>query len=1780
MRISCKRKQWCASPVSKVPRSHVLEKEAHEIDLQKRGKIRLKVRPLPQGADGGEQYDLNSERKRPKTEQGAKAVVNQEAHSAENVQLMGSRFPDEKNKGPPQSSVIVLQNLPENASNEMLNLLVENFTGLSEGPNNFSLEILSERNAVVVTFKTDVDITEFIKRCSQKVWSKGQNIVAQQLEITTSVKVENLPSHISEDLLKLYFENPKNGCGNVIAIEMTPEDNIAVVSFENSEVLDTILAKTHTIDKTQIHIYPYYQSLGSALYGNKRPVVKMPDPFTFDIDPFILKFIKNDRQRIAEINDKMSVHHCKTTLPESDLSNSIRISPAFSRQEKSLEKLVKNWKKEAAGNLTGILLKYKTIENHVSQQIWEIIRGDLDQCLNQNVAVIPDISKGKVIVTGESDSVDTLQQAFQTVKDSVTQKLERERQSVTETVDCNPVYGNLLQSTDLEKNLSTLFPNLSMKFNSTASQIMLHGLSVDVYAAKSKILERIMQMKRKEIDMSPHLINFLRRLDNREVSCCLFISKGISAVYDIKDNCVQLVGDTDHSLLSAERQIKKDLYLECIEIEDRNVIQMREWAQLKERLDMKLNSSGKQVEMNEISQDGHMRIVISGYSDAVGEVFEMLSDFVKKNTIIQKHIQLKSGGVLQFLMEVMKIDVFKAPPKGVEIKVNNTSNSVIVSGAQENIYEVEKLIFNAASKVINSVFKINKPGTKKIFKEKEDIYVTSVKFKFNCLVKIIEPGVLGDNGEFSQGSCKAQLPGGPLVTVYRGDLCKNQVDVVVNAANEDLKHIGGLAAALLKAAGTLLQDECNRIVNKHGPLLPGDAVITNAGNLPCSKVIHAVGPRWAATDADTAKKRLRKAVLQSLFLAESHNLRTIAIPAISSGIFGFPLPLCAEVIVRSIGEHCGNSPGGSKLKEIHLVSHDEQTVQAVSVAVQKILGEFSLRTPTQPERVNIGSRIKNRSMNCLHKAQTKEGLNVIVERGNIQDVTADVIVNVVGMDFNLRSGAVSQALLQKAGPKLQELLLNENPSKKNPNGRIYVTEGCNLDCQQVFHVVAPLWDNGKGDAEMLLRSIIKDCLRNTEAMRLNSIAFPAIGTGKLSFPKNLVAAFMFERVLKFSSKRNTQNLKNVHFVVHPDDVPTLQAMSDEFKRTFTSQPKMTHPAAQQRHSVPLFGRVSSIVAGGQVEIQVGPIVLQVVTGDITKQTTDVIVNSTNGSFSLNAGVSKAILDAAGPTVTDECKQLGLQPNSGIIITNPGNLQCQKIIHMAGQTDPDVIKAFVGTILQKCEDHKFSSVSFPALGTGQGKVNPSQVADAMIDSVGNFVITKSPTSLRKICIVIFQPQMFNEFQRSVQKCERSNFPETESLWNKAKNAFTGLIFRDSSKEKKWFVTEDHIVLEEQIEPALFEVCGETRQDVENAKSWIENLIGMEHNEKIICSDYLFQISEEEHEKLRTLQKNLQIVLDIQLKHSGSQIKVYGAAKDVLTAYSAIQEMVNNIREKEQRRRDEELLSNLLEWQIENGTQFIPFDKATNFILEKACEGKKDGIVIEWQNIKYNVDLRKKIAVDNRENKIKLRKVLKSEEFSVDKIPSHWDDMQKSQHKSVQLQPQSQEYQEVENSIKTSLPQFQTVKIERLQNPCLWTNYVIRKRMLDEKNPTGTTNERILFHGTAPDTLDSISRLGFNRSYAGRNATVYGNGTYFAVDARYSASASYAKPDANGFKHIYRARVLTGVYCQGSGGMVTPPPKSSANPTDLYDSVVDNVNKPSMFLIFNDIQAYPEYLITFK
>lgn len=167
------------------------------------------------------------------------------------------------------------------------------------------------------------------------------------------------------------------------------------------------------------------------------------------------------------------------------------------------------------------------------------------------------------------------------------------------------------------------------------------------------------------------------------------------------------------------------------------------------------------------------------------------------------------------------------------------------------------------------------------------------------------------------------LSGGQTIRLAQGDLTRESVDAIVNAANAHLAHGGGVAGAILRAGGRQIQDESNAWVRQYGLVTREHPAITSAGDLPSRFVIHAVGPIWGEGD-ELAK--LAAAVSGALELAEQRGLASLAMPAISTGIFGFPKQLAAQVIWQAIKDFARAHPGGG-LRDIRLVLYDQPSAR-------------------------------------------------------------------------------------------------------------------------------------------------------------------------------------------------------------------------------------------------------------------------------------------------------------------------------------------------------------------------------------------------------------------------------------------------------------------------------------------------------------------------------------------------------------------------------------------------------------------------------------------------------------------------------------------------------------------------------------------------------------------------------------------------------------------------------------------------------------------------------------
>ncbi|MGH9168309.1 MAG: macro domain-containing protein [Acidimicrobiia bacterium] len=165
--------------------------------------------------------------------------------------------------------------------------------------------------------------------------------------------------------------------------------------------------------------------------------------------------------------------------------------------------------------------------------------------------------------------------------------------------------------------------------------------------------------------------------------------------------------------------------------------------------------------------------------------------------------------------------------------------------------------------------------------------------------------------------------GGARIVVVEGDLTAQHTEAIVNAANEHLQHGGGVAAAIAGAGGKDIQEESDRWVAEHGPVATGTAAVTTGGTLPARWLVHAVGPRYR--QGQDNEGLLRRAVSAALDTAAAHGARSVAFPAISAGVFGYPRPEATAAIADQVAGWLEAHPG--ELEEVRLVGYDRATAE-------------------------------------------------------------------------------------------------------------------------------------------------------------------------------------------------------------------------------------------------------------------------------------------------------------------------------------------------------------------------------------------------------------------------------------------------------------------------------------------------------------------------------------------------------------------------------------------------------------------------------------------------------------------------------------------------------------------------------------------------------------------------------------------------------------------------------------------------------------------------------------
>ncbi|XP_070548669.1 protein mono-ADP-ribosyltransferase PARP14-like [Ptychodera flava] len=380
---------------------------------------------------------------------------------------------------------------------------------------------------------------------------------------------------------------------------------------------------------------------------------------------------------------------------------------------------------------------------------------------------------------------------------------------------------------------------------------------------------------------------------------------------------------------------------------------------------------------------------------------------------------------------------------------------------------------------------------------------------------------------------------------------------------------------------------------------------------------------------------------------------------------------------------------------------------------------------------------------------------------------------------------------------------------------------------------------------------------------------------------------------------------------------------------------------------------------------------------------------------------------------------------------------------------------------------------------------------------------------------------------------------------------------------------------------FDIFSNSEDDIKSAIVKLNKYVEREIIVKIVEDNDVGNLTDDEVTKLENLAESLHARVEEIITGHVCRLRLHGTPEAVMKLNDKVTEFLKRVQEEHRREAAATALAKNVAWLYWNLDGFEEYEDEVAGYIEQEYQAGNWDVVFELDESSYKVCFDSMSEIDlSDESKVPVRRDLKEGGIS---LPKHWTTMNDYEDvKEVSLNRSSEEYNRITDKFKISMSpgKSEIVEVQRIQNKQLYRQVMLKKQAMKHKSKPGVVIERNLYHGTSLDSCAKINAQGFNRNFAGKHAAVYGRGCYFALDAYYSSSATYSPPDTNGHKYMYVCKVLTGEYTKGKQEMLVPPSKDPNNTTDYFDCVVDDTANPTIFVIFNDAMAYPEYLITFK
>ena len=494
----------------------------------------------------------------------------------------------------------------------------------------------------------------------------------------------------------------------------------------------------------------------------------------------------------------------------------------------------------------------------------------------------------------------------------------------------------------------------------------------------------------------------------------------------------------------------------------------------------------------------------------------------------------------------------------------------------------------------------------------------------------------------------------------------------------------------------------------------------------------------------------------------------------------------------------------------------------------------------------------------------------------------------------------------------------------------------------------------------ILKGLLAKCLKEGDKRKMTSIAFAAIGTGTLGFPRDQVAEIYFDEVIAYSQKNPLTKVKDVRFVLYDKDAPTVQAFDVELqkrlKRTSpsglasgTSYDERPINPATSSPGTNVFSPVTERKPD-HLETNVGSLCFQVQSGDITKESTEAIAVITNKNLDLSVGrgAGAAILNRGGDSIWNECSQYAPQTPGSVVVTRAGRLQTSFIFHIVPMEPVTAksMKASLMTCLQEAEKKRITSISFPAIGTGILGVSVKSCAYTMLSAIRDFS-NQRPMHVQLIKMTIFQRDMVKDVRSAMYEASGLKPPTEPGMFQKFAKAVAGYVGLGSTGESNTS-PENQQADSRKLDLVIY---ASSERDLHQAAKEVKEVMAENFRQQVISSETIRNLAKEHMGKIRTLQLRYSVTATVEKE--ADRIELRGLPEDILSVMAEIHVLLDQIKTEEHERIRAEVLTKDIQWKYKMGFEFKEYESQLNAQIELAYHQGRKTLTIHQEGQQYKI-----------------------------------------------------------------------------------------------------------------------------------------------------------------------------------------------------------------------------------